>query len=107
MVRPVLVGLLLWPVALDRGERLFVLWSGLKGAVPILLGTYLLSAGVPGADRLYQIVVVVVAFSVIIQGGLVPTVARHAKVPMRVVEPGGVDAAPQRSATLCHTHHAA
>lgn len=87
VVRPVLVGLLLWPVALDRGERAFVLWSGLKGAVPILLGTYLLSAGVPDADRLYQIVIVVVAFSVIVQGGLVPTVAHHAKVPMRVVEP--------------------
>ena len=87
VVRPVLVGLLLLPVALGRGERLFVLWSGLKGAVPILLGTYLLSARVPEADRLYQIVVVVVAFSVIVQGGLVPTVAHYAKVPMRVVEP--------------------
>lgn len=36
--------------------------------------------------RLYQIVVVVVAFSVIVQGGLVPTVARRANVPMRVPE---------------------
>ena len=87
LVRPVLVGVLLLPVKLSAGERLFVMWSGLKGAVPILLGTYLLSAGVPGADRLYQVVVVVVAFSVIVQGGLVPTVARHAKVPMRVLEP--------------------
>jgi cell volume regulation protein A len=87
VVRPVLVGLLLLPVRLRGGERLFVLWSGLKGAVPILLGTYILSAGVPGADRLYEIVVVVVAFSVIVQGGLVPAVARRAGVPMRVVEP--------------------
>jgi cell volume regulation protein A len=63
------------------------MWSGLKGAVPILLGTYLLSAGVSGADRLYQVVVIVVAFSVVVQGGLVPTVARWTGVPMRVVEP--------------------
>jgi cell volume regulation protein A len=63
------------------------MWSGLKGAVPILLGSYLVSAGVPHADRLYQVVVVVVAFSVIVQGGLVPTVARHTRVPMRVLEP--------------------
>ena len=87
VVRPVLVGLLLLPVRLTRGERLFVMWSGLKGAVPILLGTYLLSAGVAEADRLYQVVVIVVAFSVVVQGGLVPTVARWTGVPMRVVEP--------------------
>ena len=87
IVRPVLVGILLLPIRISHGERLFVMWSGLKGAVPILLGTYILSAGVPGADRLYQIVVVVVAFSVIVQGGLVPTVARNARVPMRALRP--------------------
>jgi cell volume regulation protein A len=87
VVRPVLVGLMLLPVRLGRGERLFVLWCGLKGAVPILLGTYLLSAGAPGAARLYQVVVVVVAFSVIVQGGLVPVVAKVTGVPMRVIEP--------------------
>jgi potassium/hydrogen antiporter len=66
---------LLLPVRLAWGERLFVLWAGLKGAVPILLGTFLLTAGVPDATRLYAVIVVVVAFSVIVQGGLVPTVA--------------------------------
>jgi cell volume regulation protein A len=87
VVRPLLVGGLLLPMRLSGGEKLFVMWSGLKGAVPILLGTYLLSAGVAQADRLYQIVVVVVAFSVIVQGGLVPAVARRCGVPMRTVEP--------------------
>ena len=87
LVRPALVGLLLLPIRLSRGERLFIMWSGLKGAVPILLGTYILTAGASGADRLYQIVIVVVAFSVVVQGGLVPTVARRAGVPMRVVDP--------------------
>lgn len=87
VVRPVLVGLLLLPVRLTRGERVFVLWSGLKGAVPILLGTYLLTEHVDQAERLYAIVVVVVTFSVVVQGGLVPVVARRAGVPMRTVEP--------------------
>jgi potassium/hydrogen antiporter len=87
VVRPLLVGLLLIPVRLGGGERVFVLWSGLKGAVPILLGTYILSAGVADANRLYQIVVVVVAFSVVVQGGLAPEVARRAGVPMRIVTP--------------------
>jgi potassium/hydrogen antiporter len=87
LVRPLLVGLLLLTVRLTAGERVFVMWSGLKGAVPILLGTYILTAGSPGAGRLYQVIVVAVAFSVIVQGGLVPTVARLTKVPMRTVEP--------------------
>jgi potassium/hydrogen antiporter len=87
VIRPVLVGLTLLPITLTKGERLFVMWSGLKGAVPILLGTYIVSAGVHDAHRLYDIVLVVVAFSVIVQGGLVPAVAHRAGVPMRVIEP--------------------
>jgi potassium/hydrogen antiporter len=87
VIRPVLVGLLLWPVRLRPGERVFVLWTGLKGAVPILLGTFIVTGGVPGADRLYHIIFTVVAFSVIVQGGLVVTMARRLKVPLRTVEP--------------------
>ena len=60
-----LVGLVLLPVDLTRGERVFVLWAGLKGAVPILLGTWHPYVGSPVyAERLYGTVVVVVAFSV-------------------------------------------
>jgi potassium/hydrogen antiporter len=87
IVRPAVVGLLLLPVRLRPGERLFVMWSGLKGAVPILLGTYLLTANIAGAATMYDIVVVVVAFSVVVQGGLVPYVAHRTGVPMRTVEP--------------------
>jgi cell volume regulation protein A len=87
VVRPLLVGLLLLPVRLAWGERLFVLWSGLKGAVPILLGTFLLTAGEPDATRLYAVIFVVVAFSVVVQGSLEPAVAARLGVPMRPVEP--------------------
>jgi cell volume regulation protein A len=87
LVRPLLVGLLLLPVRLTPGERAFVLWAGLKGAVPILLGTFVLTSGNPDAARIYAIVFVVVAFSVIVQGSLVPAVAHWGRVPMRAVEP--------------------
>jgi cell volume regulation protein A len=87
LVRPVFVGLLLAPIRLRRGERAFVLWAGLKGAVPILLGTYVLSEGVAGAERIYDVIFVVVTLSVIVQGGLVPAFARRLHVPMRVNEP--------------------
>ena len=60
------------PVRLRLDERGFVLWAGLKGAVPILLGTYVVSEHVHGADRVYGVIFVVVLVSVIVQGGLVP-----------------------------------
>ena len=87
LVRPLLVGLVLLPIRLRRGERAFVLWSGLKGVVPILLGTYVVAEGAPDSDRIYAVVFVVVLLSVVVQGGLVPTLARLWQVPMRVVEP--------------------
>jgi cell volume regulation protein A len=87
VIRPLFVGLLLWPVRLRRPERIFVLWTGLKGAVPILMGTFIVQAGVPEAHRVYEIIFVVVAFSVIVQGGMVPALAHRLGVPLRVVEP--------------------
>ena len=39
VVRPLVVTPLLLPSRLSRGERLFVTWGGLKGAVPILLAS--------------------------------------------------------------------
>jgi potassium/hydrogen antiporter len=87
VIRPVVVGLCLLPARLERGERAFVLFAGLRGAVPILLGLLVLTADVPDAERLYGIVVIVVIFSVAVQGSLVPTVARRFGVPMQPIRP--------------------
>ena len=87
VIRPLLVGALLWPVRLRPSERLFVMWSGLKGAVPILLGAFIVGAGVKHAPVIYEIIFVAVAFSVIVQGGTVPGLARRLKIPLRTIEP--------------------
>jgi cell volume regulation protein A len=87
VIRPVAVGVCLAPARLARNERSFVLFAGLKGAVPILLGGYLLTADVPAAKRLYGVVVVVAVFSVMLQGGLVPAVAGLLHLQMRLIEP--------------------
>ena len=50
------------------------------------MGSYLIAAHEPDSKRLYGIVVVVVVFSVVVQGSLVPAVARVLRVPMRTVE---------------------
>jgi cell volume regulation protein A len=86
VVRPLLVGPLLLAVRLTVGERVFVLWSGLKGAVPILLGTFILGGGTAPDLLTYHVIFVVVAFSVVVQGGLVPTVAKRCGVRMDEVE---------------------
>ena len=86
VVRPLLVGLVLTPLTMARGERIFVLITGLKGAVPILLGTYILETGQNDGARLYNIILVVVTVSVILQGSAVPTLARICRVPMRGVD---------------------
>jgi potassium/hydrogen antiporter len=87
VIRPVLGGLVSLPVRLTLRERVFFLWTGLKGAVPILLGMTIVASGTPGAARAYQIIFVIVGFSVTVQGGLVPTLAHRLGIPLRTVEP--------------------
>jgi potassium/hydrogen antiporter len=87
VVRPLFVGLCLLPARLPENETAFILFAGLKGAVPLLLGELMLAAHVDQADRLYGIVVVVVVFSVLVQGTLTPAVAHLLHVPMLPIEP--------------------
>lgn len=86
LIRPLAVSACLVRVDLERNERSFILFAGLKGAVPILLGEFLRAAHIAEAERLYGIVVVVVIFSVLVQGSSVPGVARLLRLPMRTVE---------------------
>jgi len=87
LARPLAVAPLLAGSRLRPGERIFVMWGGLKGAVPILLGTLVLLAGVEEADRIYQLIFVVVAFSVLVQASTVPWAARRLGVRMRTRAP--------------------
>jgi cell volume regulation protein A len=86
VIRPLLIGLCLIPARLTRNERAFVLFAGLKGAVPILLGSFVLSEAVPHAQRLYSIVVVAVVFSVVVQGSLTPAATRLLHLPVQTVD---------------------
>ena len=81
VIRPVLGGLVSLPVRLTVRERVFFLWTGLKGAVPILLGMAILNSGTPGAALAYQVIFVIVGFSVTVQGGLVPALAHRLAHP--------------------------
>jgi cell volume regulation protein A len=58
-------------------EHAFLSWAGLRGAVPIVLTTIPLSAGVPGATRLFDIVFIVVIVFTMLQGPTLPWAARR------------------------------
>jgi cell volume regulation protein A len=87
LIRPVVVWPLLLPTRLRHGERAFVAWGGLKGAVPILLAAFALGHDIDDAARIYDLVFVVVLASVIVQGSTVPLAAQRLGVPMRRIEP--------------------
>lgn len=77
VVRPLVAAPLLAPLRLSTREKAFVAWAGLRGAVPILLATFALLAETDDAERLYGLVFVCVAFSVLVQGATVPRLARR------------------------------
>jgi potassium/hydrogen antiporter len=82
VARPLTVALTLARTSLSLPERAFIAWSGLKGAVPILLAAFAIIAAVDGAQRVYGLVFVAVLFSVLGQGTLVPWVGARLGIPM-------------------------
>jgi cell volume regulation protein A len=82
VIRPIAIAPLLAPVELTPGERVFIIWAGLKGAVPILLASFALLEDVNHAERIYLIVFVVVALSVTLQAATIPSAAQRLGVPM-------------------------
>ncbi|MCX6464878.1 MAG: potassium/proton antiporter [Pseudonocardiales bacterium] len=83
------------PFRVPWREQAFLSWSGLRGAVPIVLGLIALIEGAPGAQDLVDVVFVLVVVLTLVQGTTLPAVARL----LRVAEPAQaqqmeVDAAP-------------
>lgn len=56
------------PARFDSRERLLLGWAGLRGAVPIVLGTFVLSSHVRGADTIFNAVFFVVLVSAVLHG---------------------------------------
>jgi NhaP-type Na+/H+ and K+/H+ antiporters with a unique C-terminal domain len=58
-------------------QLLMIAWAGLRGAVPIVLATFPLLAGVPDAPLLFNLVFFIVLISVLLQGMSIGWVARR------------------------------
>ena len=68
VARPLAVLLCTTPFGLSVREQAFLAWAGLRGGVPIVLATFPIAAGVPGALRVFDAVFFVVVISVAAQG---------------------------------------
>ena len=95
IARPLVVFLCLAKSEYSRGEKLFVSWAGLKGAVPIILATYPLMNGIEGAQYLFNVIFFLVIVSVLLQGQTLASLARFLELshdtptPEELKEMGG------------------
>ncbi|PIG96682.1 potassium/proton antiporter [Deinococcus sp. UR1] len=80
VARPLSVYLSLARAKMPLNEKSMVAWVGLRGAVPIVLATFPLLAGVEQANTLFNIVFFIVLTSVLLQGTTLTLVARFLRV---------------------------
>jgi cell volume regulation protein A len=77
VARPLVVWLCLLPFRYPKREVAFIAAVGLRGAVPIVLATFPVLAGAPGAERIFDIVFFVVMLGAIVPGAIVAPLARR------------------------------
>jgi cell volume regulation protein A len=80
LARPLAVLLSSWGAGFDRREKLFLSWAGLRGAVPIVLATFALSAGVGASNTIFNAVFFVVIVSTLAQGTTIEPLARRLRL---------------------------
>lgn len=80
IARPLSVYLCLFRFKYTIPEMLFVSWGGLRGAIPIILATYLLVNQVPGARTMFNLIFFIVILLMLIQGTTLGHMAKWLKV---------------------------
>lgn len=80
VARPVSVFVALLFSGLRSADKGMVAWAGLRGAVPIVMATFPLLAGVPKSDTIFNLVYFAVLASVLVQGTSIAAVARWLRV---------------------------
>ncbi|HEX5437604.1 MAG TPA: potassium/proton antiporter [Gemmatimonadaceae bacterium] len=76
IARPIVVALCLLPFRYPYRDIAYIGWVGLRGAVPIILATFPVLAGAPGASKIFNIVFIIVVVSAIVPGSTVPWITR-------------------------------
>lgn len=68
-------------------ERLLLGWAGLRGAVPIVLGTIVLSSHISAAETIFDVVFFVVLVSAVLQGTTLEWAARRLRLIRKAPAP--------------------
>ena len=84
LARPLAVVVSALPFRLPLREQLFLSWAGLRGAVPIVIATIPVTEGLDGAERVVDVVFVLVVVYTLVQAPTLPWVGRR----LGVVEAG-------------------
>lgn len=74
--RFIVVYLVLIPFKLNKKEKFFISWAGLKGAVPIIFSIFAVSEKLENAQMMFNMIFYMVVFSVILQGMSLKYVAK-------------------------------
>lgn len=97
VARPLAVVLVLGRLDFSLRERLVLGWAGLRGAVPIVLATFPIIAGVEGAHQIFNIVFFAVTVSTVLQAATFEPFAKrlgvtteHRAIPAPLMEAGAV-----------------
>ncbi len=77
VARPLSVVVACTPFRMPWRTQAFLSWAGLRGAVPVVLATVPVTAGAPGVEWMFELVVVLVVVFTVVQAPTLPWVARR------------------------------
>ena len=78
--RPVAVCAIMPPRRERLGQIGLVSWAGLRGAASVVFALFTVVSGVPGSRDLFDLVFMVAIISIVMQGSLLPAVAKRLKM---------------------------
>lgn len=82
VARPVVAVLCLLPFRWPLKEVGYVSWVGIRGAVPIILGTFPVLQGLEGGERIFHIVFFIVVVSALIPGASIVPLTKRLKLDL-------------------------
>ncbi|MDG5473544.1 potassium/proton antiporter [Jeotgalibacillus sp. ET6] len=80
VARPIAVYLSTIGMKYSNKEKLFISWAGLRGAVPIVLATFPIVAGIEKGQLFFNVVFFIVLTSTLLQGSTISYVAKKLKL---------------------------